>query len=268
LETKICWNDWGIQAFFRPDSLERDIRRRITEAWGLKKKNVYLIVNGHGSGYSPEKWPLISNIRVVVKGSGGAEVVIQGTGGWEIELDATTAKDWLWRCGLCQAEIEGWTYHTTLHGGERIRMLKNPSKGIVRRESIREEEGHMSFLERRFQGPPKERNMLVNVKRIDQSVSRPEDIDEALEWAVNWISQNGIGSITRGGNIWRLEQFKEHDVICAVKKIALPILLMEEEHRVTERKPAGTGTERRTNLVRERQTIDADTLDRLVRWGY
>jgi hypothetical protein len=66
-EAIIKWNNWEMQAFFRESTLETDIRNRVKEAWGLKKKFVYLIVNGHGSGYAPQSWPIISSIRMVVK---------------------------------------------------------------------------------------------------------------------------------------------------------------------------------------------------------
>jgi hypothetical protein len=151
LEARVSWNGWTIQTFFKPSSLEKDIRKRIKEAWGLKKKNVYLIVNGHGTGYTPQKWPVLSSIRVVIKGPGGAEVVIQGPGGWEVELDAETAREWMWHCGLCQAEIEGWTYHTKLLGGERITLLKTPKRWFEKKETNREEEQHKPSL---HQAPP------------------------------------------------------------------------------------------------------------------
>jgi hypothetical protein len=88
----------------------------------VKGRRVYLIINGHGAGYRPQSWPFISNIRVVVKGPGG----------WEIELDVRTAVDWLWHCGLAQAEIKGWSFATNLQGGERVHLLANPRYGIER----------------------------------------------------------------------------------------------------------------------------------------
>jgi hypothetical protein len=203
---------------------------------------------------------------VVIKGPGRAEVVIQGPGGWEIELDMKTAEDWLWHCGLCQTEIEGWTYQTKLRGGEKIIFLKNPKRGIAKKEADQEEE-QPGFALRRLEQSLTRRNITVNVKKIDQTASRTKNIDKAWKWATKWISQNGIGSITRGGRIWKLEQFEEDDLICAVRKIALPILLIEEERR-TVANPQRKETERRRRPKPERQTIDENTLNIPLPWGY
>jgi hypothetical protein len=131
-EARVSWNQWSLQTFFREEKLEEDIRRRIKEAWGLKKKWAYLIVNGHGAGYTPETWPMISSIRVVIRSPGGAEVVVQGPGGWEIELDAVTAEKWFQNCGLIPTEIVGWNPRENIKRGERFTMRSAPNFGIPR----------------------------------------------------------------------------------------------------------------------------------------
>jgi hypothetical protein len=198
-EANVTWNGWTMSAFFREDKLEEDIGKRIKEAWGLKKKWIHLIVNGHSYGYVHKSWPLISSIKIGIRGPGGAEVVIQGPGGWQIELDVKSAENWLWHCGLVQAEIKGWTYQTKLQGGEKIILLRNPRIGRPR--CIEGTDLPTDIEEYRQSKPLREEGdqtaYIIEPGKPKKSFS----LGGAWDWACDWVSHNGIGSIdTRGGD--------------------------------------------------------------------
>jgi hypothetical protein len=236
-EAEIKWNNWTTHAFFREEKLEEDIRKRIKDVWGLKKKFVYLIINGHGYGYIPESWPLVSSIRVVIKAPGGAEVVIQGPGGWQIELNAEKADSWLGKCGLIQAEILGWTFQTRLQGGEKVIMLKNPREGLPRNEVT--EEGGLPVDIREFR---RRRDLEDEFKGSVQiwEPGRPirtVSLWEAWDWACDWISRNGIGSIVLKGRDWKFEKLKEGDLLKVMweRKLQVPEYMDLDPPAVRER---------------------------------
>jgi hypothetical protein len=223
-EAWICWEDWKVQCFFNPESAEKDFKKRIKKAWGLKGNDVYLVVNGRGTGYSQQAWPVISNGRVVIKGLGGAEVVIEGPGGLEIELDTKTAEDWLWHCGLVKAEIKGWSYEAKLQGGERITFLVNPRQGIkVKRDPPKYYRGLSLETQLRLEDDEEHdlESQGVLVKELCNPTERKSP-GHAWQCACDWVSQNGIGSITLQGKTWKFERFRTDDKIQAVTKRELP----------------------------------------------
>jgi hypothetical protein len=214
-EAIVNWNGWTMIAFFREGKIDEDIGRRIKEAWGLKRKWIYYIINGHGQGYTPTSYPIISSIKIVIKGRGGADVVIQGPGGWELELDIQAADHWLWHCGLAQSEIKGWSYQSKLQGGERIIFLRNPRQGRQRQRGMLDS---LDAVERSLQ------------EKIDQFVQISEPgrplkdyrISDAWDWACDWVSRNGMGSVKIGGDVGKFEELKKGTLLQAMWENALP----------------------------------------------
>jgi hypothetical protein len=73
LRAVIAFQKQSVQMVFSPKHALDDFHRKVKEVWNIPKKDYYLLVNGNHEDIPTESWPVLSSIRVIIKGPIGGE---------------------------------------------------------------------------------------------------------------------------------------------------------------------------------------------------